>query len=139
MLVTYRMTEKCNKRLGTVTVTGEKSTLELKPDRKVFNVEKDLSARGGDAVDVMKNIPGVATDESGNVTLRNNTPIIYVDGKPTTLTLEQIPADQIDKVEVITNPSAKFEADATGGIINIILKKNQQPGYNGVIDGSHWH
>jgi len=124
------------KTLTTVNITGEKSTLELKPDRKVFNVDKDLSAHGGDAVDVMKNIPGVSTDESGNVTLRNNTPIIYVDGKPTTLTLEQIPADQIDKVEVITNPSAKFEADATGGIINIVLKKNQKPGYNGIITGA---
>lgn len=127
-----KMTEN-EKTLNTVTVTGEKSMMELKPDRKVFNVEKDLSARGGDAVDVMKNIPGVSTDESGNVTLRNSTPIIYVDGKPTTLTLEQIPADQIDRVEVITNPSAKFEADAAGGIINIILKKNQKPGYNGSV------
>ena len=121
------------KTLNTVTVTGEKSTIELKPDRKVFNVEKDLSTRGGTGEDVMKNIPGVSTDASGNVTLRNLTPIIYVDGKPTTLTLDQIPADQIDRVEVITNPSAKFEADATGGIINVVLKQNRQPGYNGQV------
>jgi iron complex outermembrane recepter protein len=121
------------KTLGDVTVTAEKSTIELKPDRKVFNVEKDLSSRGGTGIDVMKNIPGVSTDADGNVTLRNNTPIIYVDGKPTTLTLDQIPADQIEKVEVITNPSAKFEADAAGGIINVVLKKNHLPGYNGMI------
>ena len=121
------------KILKEVDITAEKSTIELKPDRKVFNVDKDLSARGGTGVDVMKNIPGVSTDADGNVTLRNNTPIVYVDGKPTTLTLEQIPADQIDRVEVITNPSAKFEAAATGGIINVVLKKNQKPGYNGII------
>jgi hypothetical protein len=121
------------KTLNDVTITAEKSTVELKPDKKVFNVEKDLSVRGGTGEDVMKNIPGVSTDASGNVTLRNLTPIIYVDGKPTTLTLDQIPADQIEKVEVITNPSAKYEADATGGIINVVLKKNHQPGFNGQI------
>lgn len=120
------------KVLKEVNITAEKATIELKPDRKVFNVEKDLSARGGTGVDVMKNIPGVSTDADGNVTLRNNSPIIYVDGKPTTLTLDQIPADQIEKVEVITNPSAKFEAASTGGIINVVLKKNQKPGYNGM-------
>ncbi len=124
------------KTLKTVTVTGEKSTIELKADRKVFNVEKDLSARGGTGIDVMKNIPGVSTDADGNVTLRNSTPIIYVDGKPTTLTMDQIPADQIEKVEVITNPSAKYEASAAGGIINVVLKKNRVPGYNGMINAS---
>ena len=126
--------EDDTKTLGDVTVTAEKSTIEIKPDKKVFNVEKDLlSSRGGTAIDVMEKIPGVSTDASGNVTLRNLTPIIYVDGKPTTLTMDQIPADQIDKVEVITNPSAKYEADATGGILNVILKKNHQPGYNGLV------
>ena len=125
-----------DKTLKAVTVTGEKSTIELKADRKVFNVEKDLSARGGTGIDVMKNIPGVSTDADGNVTLRNSTPIIYVDGKPTTLTMDQIPADQIDRVEVITNPSAKYEADAAGGIINVVLKKNRTPGYNGIISAA---
>jgi hypothetical protein len=124
--------EEDSKNLKEVTVTAERPAIELKPDRKVFNVEKDISARGGTGVDVMKNIPGVSTDADGNVTLRNNTPQIYVDGKPTTLTLEQIPADQIDRVEVITNPSSKFEAAATGGIINVVLKKNLKPGYNGM-------
>ena len=125
-----------NKVLKEVTVTAEKSTIELKPDRKVFNVDKDLSSRGGTGTDVLKNVPGVSTDADGNVTLRNLTPIIYVDGKPTTLTMDQIPADQIDKVEVITNPSAKFEAAATGGIINVVLKQNHQPGYNGMISAA---
>ncbi len=121
------------KILKDVTITAEKPYMELKSDRKVYNVEKDASAKGGTGVDVMKNIPGVSVDVNGGVTLRNNTPQIYVDGRPTTLTLEQIPADQIDRIEVITNPSAKFEAAASGGIINVVLKKNQKPGYNGMI------
>ena len=125
-----------NKILKEVTVTAEKSTIELKPDRKVFNVDKDLSSRGGTGTDVFKNVPGVSTDADGNVTLRNLAPIVYVDGKPTTLTMDQIPADQIDKVEVITNPSAKFEAAATGGIINVVLKQNHQPGYNGMVSAA---
>lgn len=123
-------------KLKEVDVTGQKSTMELKVDRKVFNVGADISARGGTAVDVMKNIPSVSTDASGNVTLRNNTPQIYVDGRPTTLTLEQIPADQIDKVEVITNPSAKFEASSSGGIINVVMKRNSKPGYNGIVNAN---
>jgi outer membrane receptor protein involved in Fe transport len=121
-------------QLKEVDVTGQKSTVELKVDRKVFNVGNDISARGGTGLDVMKNIPSVSIDASGNVTLRNNTPQVYIDGKPTTLTLEQIPADQIDKVEVITNPSAKFEAASSGGIINVVMKKNTKPGYNGIVN-----
>jgi outer membrane receptor protein involved in Fe transport len=122
------------KQLKEVDVTGQKSTMELKVDRKVFNVGNDISARGGTGLDVMKNIPSVSIDASGNVTLRNNTPQVYVDGKPTTLTLEQIPADQIDRVEVITNPSAKFEAASSGGIINVVMKRNTKPGYNGMVN-----
>lgn len=123
-----------SKQLKEVDVTGERSTVELKVDRKVFNVGNDISARGGTGLDVMKNIPSVSIDASGNVTLRNNTPQVYIDGRPTTLTLEQIPADQIDKVEVITNPSAKFEAASSGGIINVVMKKNTKPGYNGMVN-----
>ena len=121
-------------QLKEVDVTGQRSTVELKVDRKVFNVGNDISARGGTGLDVMKNIPSVSIDADGNVTLRNNTPQVYIDGKPTTLTLEQIPADQIDKVEVITNPSAKYEAASSGGIINVVMKKNTKPGYNGIVN-----
>jgi outer membrane receptor protein involved in Fe transport len=121
-------------QLKEVDVTGQKSTVELKVDRKVFNVGNDISSRGGTGLDVMKNIPSVSIDADGNVTLRNNTPQVYIDGKPTTLTLEQIPADQIDKVEVITNPSAKYEAASSGGIINVVMKKNTKPGYNGIVN-----
>jgi outer membrane receptor protein involved in Fe transport len=80
----------------------------------------------------MKNVPSVSVDIDGNVTLRNSPPQIYVDGRPTTLTLDQIPADQIASIEVITNPSAKFDASGgTSGILNIVLKKNRKAGYNG--------
>jgi hypothetical protein len=120
-------------KMAEVTVTAEKAASTLAVDKKVFNVDKDLSSRGGNALDVMQNLPGVAVDADGNVTLRNNSPLIYVDGKPTTLTLDQIPSDQIDRVEVITNPSAKYEAAASGGIIDVILKHNTKPGYNGLI------
>ena len=122
------------KVLGNVTVTGTKPLVQLGIDRKIYNVEKDITTVGGTAVDVMKNVPSVAVDIDGNVTLRNSTPQIYVDGRPTTLTLDQIPADQIASVEVITNPSAKFDASGgTAGILNIVLKKNRKAGYNGNI------
>ena len=121
--------------LNTVEVTGEKSASEMNIDRKVFNVDKDLTVKGGTATDVMKNIPSVTLDANGNAQLRQNAATIYIDGRPTTLTLDQIPADQIERVEVITNPSAKFEASTTGGIINIVMKSNNKPGYNGIITG----
>jgi hypothetical protein len=121
--------------LKAVDVVGEKSTTQMSIDRKVFNVDKDLTVKGGTATDVMKNIPSVTVDGDGNAQLRQNSVTIYVDGRPTLLTLDQIPADQIERVEVITNPSAKFEASTTGGIINIVMKANTKPGYNGVVAG----
>ena len=118
--------------LESVTVTGSKPLISSGIDRKVFNVEKNINSAGGTAVDVMKNVPSLQVDLDGNVTLRNASPQIYVDGRPTTLTLEQIPADAISSVEVITNPSAKFDASGgTSGILNIVLKKNKKVGYNG--------
>ena len=85
------------------------------------------------AVDIMRNIPTVSVDIDGNVELRKSTPQIFVDGRPTILTLDQIPADNIEKVELITNPSAKFDAASSAGIINIVLKKNKRIGLNGVL------
>lgn len=118
--------------LENVTVTGSKPLISSGIDRKVFNVEKNINSAGGTAVDVMKNVPSIQVDLDGNVTLRNASPQIFVDGRPTTLTLEQIPADAISSVEVITNPSAKFDASGgTSGILNIVLKKNKKIGYNG--------
>ena len=122
------------KQLETVTVTANKPLVRLDADKKVFNVEKNIVSAGGTAVDVMKSVPSVNVDIDGNVTLRNSAPQIYVDGRPTTLTLDQIPADAIESVEVITNPSAKYDASGGGaGILNIVLKKNRKTGYNGNI------
>jgi outer membrane receptor protein involved in Fe transport len=119
-------------QLGDVTVTSEKPLVSLSIDKKVFNVEKNLTSVGGTAQDVMKNVPGVNIDPNGNVTVRNAPPQIFVDGRPSTLTLDQIPADEIESVEIITNPSAKYDASGGGsGILNIVMKKNRKPGYNG--------
>lgn len=117
---------------GVVVRSTAKPALEMGIDRKVFNVEKSLTATGGTAIDVMKNIPSVSVDVEGNVQLRNSQPQIFVDGRPTILTLDQIPSDNIETIELITNPSAKFDAASSGGIINIVLKKNKRIGLNGV-------
>jgi outer membrane receptor protein involved in Fe transport len=118
--------------LSNVTVSASSTKMKMDIDKKVFNVDQNLVSAGGTAVDVMKNVPSVNVDLDGNVTLRNATPQIYVDGRPTTLTLDQIPADAIESVEVITNPSAKYDASGgNAGILNIILKKNKKSGYNG--------
>ena len=123
-------TEAAN--LANVMVTARKPAMTLGVDRRIFNADAAVTAKGGNAVDVMKNIPSLSVDVNGGVQLRNGTPQIFVDGRPTILTLEQIPADDIEKVEVITNPSAKYDAGSTGGIINIIMKKNRKAGFNGV-------
>jgi outer membrane receptor protein involved in Fe transport len=125
--------------LSGVTVTAQRPTLQMGIDRKVFNVDQSLTATGGTAIDVMKNIPSVSVDVDGNVQLRNSTPQIFVDGLPTILTLDQIPADNIERVELITNPSARFDAASTGGIINVILKKNKRVGFNGVASAGAGH
>lgn len=120
------------KQLQNVVVTANKSMMQMNIDRKVFNVDKSLTSTGGTAVDVMRNVPSVNVDIDGNVTLRNASPQIFVDGRPTTLTLDEIPADDIESIEIITNPSAKFDASGGGaGILNIVMKKNRKPGYNG--------
>ncbi len=120
------------KQLEAVTLVASKPGLRMDIDKKVFTVDKDLVSAGGTAVDVMKNVPSVQVDIDGNVKLRNASPQIYIEGRPTTLTLDQIPADAIESVEVITNPSAKYDASGgNSGILNIILKKNKKSGYNG--------
>ncbi|RYD87919.1 MAG: TonB-dependent receptor, partial [Sphingobacteriales bacterium] len=120
------------KELANVTVSAQRPQLTLGIDRKVFSVDRNITSSGGTAVDVMRNVPSVAVDVDGNVTLRNNAPQIFVDGRPTALTLEQIPADAIESIEIITNPSAKFDASGgTAGILNIVLKKNKRIGLNG--------
>jgi ferric enterobactin receptor len=119
-------------QLQSVTVTTSVAGLKMDIDKKTFNVDKNIVSSGGTAVDVMKNVPSLQVDIDGNVKLRNATPQIYIDGRPTTLSLDQIPADVIQSVEVITNPSAKYDASGgNAGILNIILKKNKKTGYNG--------
>jgi outer membrane receptor protein involved in Fe transport len=124
-------------QLQEVTINSGKPLLTMGIDRKIFNAEKNLTSVGGTAVDVMKSIPGLNVDIDGNVSLRNAAPQLFVDGRPTTMTLEQIPADAIATVEIITNPSAKFDASGGGsGILNVVLKKNRKAGYNGSVRAS---
>ncbi|MEO6290790.1 MAG: outer membrane beta-barrel protein [Ginsengibacter sp.] len=120
------------KQLQNVTVAVASPGIRLSADKKIFNVEKNIMSAGGTGLDVMRNVPSVNVDIDGNVTVRNSAPQLLVDGRPTTLTLDQIPADAIESVEVITNPSAKYDASGGGaGILNIVLKKNKKTGYNG--------
>jgi len=125
-----------NQRLAAITIVADKPALKMGIDKKIFDVDKSLTSKGGTAVDVMKNIPSVSVDVDGNIELRNSTSTIFIDGRPTILTLDQIPADNIDRVELVTNPSAKYDASSTGGIINIILKKNKRKGINGLVSAS---
>lgn len=122
-------------QLGEVEIEAEKSTVLLGIDRRVYNVDKDLSTRGAMAIDAMKNIPGLIVGTDNSLTLRNQSPTIFVDGRPTMMNLDQIPADDIERIEIITNPSAKYVADATGGIVNVVMKKNLNPGYFGSLAG----
>ena len=122
--------------LKAVVIDGSAPTMELKFEKKVFNVEKNITSTGGTAEDVLKNVPSVNVDIDGNVSMRNSAPQIFVDGKPTTLTLDQIPSDAIESIELITNPSAKYDASGgQGGIINIVMKKARKIGYNGNLRG----
>ena len=119
-------------QLQDVTVAVTSPVIRLSADKKIFNVEKNIMSAGGTGIDVMRNVPSVNVDIDGNVTMRNSAPQLLVDGRPTTLTLDQIPADAIESVEVITNPSAKYDASGgDAGILNIVLKKNKKSGYNG--------
>lgn len=103
-------------------------------DKSIYEVDKNAINAGGTAEDVLRNIPVVQVDQDGNVSVRNTAPQIFVDGRPTTLTIDQIPADAIEKVEIITNPSAKYDASGGGGgILNIVMKKDRGRGYNGSV------
>jgi ferric enterobactin receptor len=125
------------KELQQVVVTASKPTMTIDMEKKVFNVSKDIVSVGGNGLDVLKNVPSVNVDIDGNVTLRGGSPQLFVDGKPTTLTLDEIPSDAIESVEVISNPSAKYDASGGGaGILNIVLKKNRKHGYNGSVSAN---
>ncbi len=137
---------KTDKDLGNIKITpssvmlkeaeivGQAGGFSLALDKKVFKVDKNLVATGGNAEDALRNVPSLSVDIDGNLTLRNAAPQIFIDGRPTNLSLDQIPADAIDNVELITNPSAKYDASGgSSGIVNIVLKKERRVGYNGNI------
>lgn len=126
--------------LQEVVLTAQKSTTEFKLDKRVFNVGSDLSSTGASALEVLNNVPSVNVSIEGQITLRGASGVqILVNGKPTVLAddssnaLGTITAEMMEKVEVITNPSAKYEAEGTAGIINIVLKKNEKRGINGSV------
>lgn len=128
--------------LDEVEVVAERSTYEMTLDKRVFNVGKDVSTTAGNAIEVLEAIPSVAVDVEGNVSLRGDDGVrILIDGKVSGLSgmstqdaLRSVQADMIERVEVITNPSVRYDAEGTAGIINIILKKDKRQGFNGSID-----
>lgn len=129
-----------SKTLDEVVVRSERSQTEFKLDRRVFNVGQDLSSTGASALEVLNNVPSVNVSIEGEISLRGSSGVqILINGKPSVLASEEgnalgtITADMIDKVEVITNPSAKYEAEGTSGIINIVLKKEERKGINGSV------
>ena len=124
--------------LGQVYVRAEQSQMEMNFDKRTFSVGQDITSLGGSAVEVLNNVPSIATDIDGNISLRGNESVrVLINGKPSSMVdgsvdaLRSIPATMIKEVEIITNPSAKFAAEGSGGIINIILKKEREGGLNG--------
>lgn len=127
--------------LEAVEITGQQEHIEYKIDKKVVNVSQDVMAQGGTAVTALENTPSVQVDIEGNVSLRGSSSFtVLIDGRPSVLTgsdaLQQIPASSIDKIEIITNPSAKYDPDGVAGIINVIMKEQKQRGFNGVANAS---
>ncbi len=130
-----------NHVLGEVEITAEKELYQASLDRKIYNVEKDLQSKSGSASDVLQNVPSVAVDIDGAVSLRGSSNItIFINGKPSPLmkvsaaaALQAIPANTIERIEIITNPSAKYRSDGSAGIINLVLKKNNKSGFNGTL------
>lgn len=127
-----------------VEVTGMRSQMQFDIDKRVFNVDQNIAATGGSASDILSNIPSVEVDGDGEVSLRGNSSVtVWINGKESGITaenraqiLEQMPAESIEKIEVITNPSAKFSPEGTSGIINIVLKENRAAGYYGGVQAS---
>jgi len=131
--------KSASKDLGEVEVVGKRAPIEYKIDKKVINVDKQITSSAGTAVDVLENVPSVQVDIEGNVSLRGSTSFtVFIDGKPTILepsdALRQIPSSSIENIEIITNPSVKYEPDGATGIINIITKKNYLDGLSGIVN-----
>ncbi|HLV15487.1 MAG TPA: outer membrane beta-barrel family protein [Xanthomarina sp.] len=133
--------------LDEIEIIAEKTTVQIKLDKKIYNVGQDLTVRGGTVSDVLDNIPSVSVDVEGNVALRGNENVkILINGKPSGLVginstdaLRQLPAESIERVEVITSPSARYEAEGTAGILNIILRRSKLQGFNGAVTLSAGH
>jgi len=129
-------------QLNEVVIRSEKTTVEIKLDKKVYNVGTDLMVKGGTVSDVLDNIPSVSVDSDGAISLRGNSNVrILIDGRPSNAiniseALRLIPADAIDKVEVVTNPSARYDSEGGGGLLNIILKRGKNKGLNGTVIAS---
>ena len=136
-----KLSEDANS-LNEVVIIAEKSTVDIRLDKRIYNVGKDMTVKGGNASDVLDNVPSVSVDVEGNVSLRGNENVrILIDGKPSALVglsgadaLRQLSADAIEKVEVITSPSARYDAEGTAGILNIVLRKGKALGFNGSIN-----
>jgi outer membrane receptor protein involved in Fe transport len=134
-------TEFADQMLDEIQVTGTRSTMKLKVDRKEFDVSSMITTAGQSATEVLENIPSVEVDNDGNVSLRGNSSVeIRINGRNSGLTsdnqaqiLQQLPAESIEKIEIIDNPSAKFSAEGSAGIINIVLKKDRKAGYYGSV------
>lgn len=132
------------KTIGSTTIVKKKSVFVNEIDKKVFNADQSITSTGGTAIDLIENVPSIEVDQDGNISLRGNTNvIILIDGRPSGLTgagrqafLESIPASSIEKIEIITNPSAKYDPDGMSGIINIVLKKNKIKGTSGMVSSS---
>ncbi|PQJ73398.1 TonB-dependent receptor domain-containing protein [Polaribacter butkevichii] len=128
--------------LDEVVVIAEKSTVDIRLDKKIYNVGKDMTVKGGTASDVLDNVPSVDVDPEGVVSLRGSENVrILIDGKPSALVglsgadaLKQLPSDAIERVEVITSPSARYDSEGTAGILNIILRKGKASGFNGSVN-----
>lgn len=128
----YKMTDK-NNEIDAVVIKAQRDMLQTNLDKTVFNVQSSINSSGQTAVEVLEEIPSVSVDVEGNVSLRGSENVtILVDGRATNLTLDQIPADMIESIEVITNPSARLEPDGMAGILNVVLKKKKEAGFNGM-------
>ena len=130
--------KRSSQGLDELTVVAEKELVEIRIDKTVYNVSKDPASQGGTGLDVLRNIPSVDVDEADIISLRNDNSVqILIDGRPSAIPaaqlLKQMPATLIEKIEVITNPSAKYDAEGMSGIINVILKKEKAKGVNGTV------
>ncbi|MBE9480168.1 MAG: TonB-dependent receptor [Bacteroidetes bacterium] len=133
--------KQSSENLKGVEIVADRSLIEYKIDKKVINVSQDINSAGGSAIEALENTPSVNVDIEGNVSLRGSSNFtVLIDGRPSVLegsdALQQIPANTIEQIEIITNPSAKYDPDGIAGIINVILKKQIKPGFNGIVNAS---